>query len=151
MKKFLESVIFMRILWIVAAVFLLAAVFHLGMLSGYRRARFAGHLPDRYERLFEGHSKGMKGRFMKNDYPDSHGALGKVVRLDLPTLVIADQSGVEKEVVVNNQTVLRQFRDAIKAVDLKVGMRLMVVGAVSDKNQIEAKLIRVMPEEGVKN
>ncbi len=135
---------------IIAVVIVLLVVFQAGRFVGFRQAIFSGHLGDNYYRAFEGPKRGPMGKmiprgFWSDDLPNGHGAIGKIIKITLPTIVVLGPDDVEKIVKVGDETLVRSFRDTIKVGDLKVGDMIVTIGTADDSSQIVAKLIRLLP------
>ncbi len=128
----------------------ISLVFQLGVFVGYKKAEFSGRFGDNFSRSFAGDRRGpdMMGGFTKDIFVGGHGAVGKIVRISLPTIVVADRENIEKIILVNDDTVVRSFRKDIKSDILAVGDFVVVLGSPDDRGQIVSKLIRVMPEPG---
>lgn len=126
-------------------------IFQAGIFVGYRKASFSYGSGDNFHRMFgapERHGMmdrdGMRG-IMGGEFTSAYGTTGTIVKINLPTIIVAGTDKVEKVVVVNEKTILRQFRNDVKNEDLKVGDSVVVIGSPNDKAQIEARLIRVLP------
>lgn len=143
--------IFHLIIGTIIALLLLLLAFQAGRFIGFRQAMFSGHLGDNYFRAFEGPDRGplgLKGPrgFMTDDLPNGHGAAGKIIKINLPTLVVVGPDNLERVIKIEADTMIRRFRDAVKPTDLKVGDFIIAVGGDSnDDSQIETKLIRLLP------
>ena len=88
----------------------------------------------------------MKNFPRERDLSNSHGAIGKIIKIELPTLVLADRDGVEKVILIKDTTIIMHFRDTIKATDLKVNDVAVIIGSPNTDGQIEAIFIRVLPQ-----
>ncbi len=126
---------------------LVLVIFRAGMVAGYHRAHFSGQFGDNFSRNFMGPREGgfMKEFSDNHMLPDGHGAVGEIVSLVPPVLVISEKDNIEKTVVVSTSTEVRKFRDTIQLSDLKVGDFVVVLGNPNTNGQIEAKLIRNVP------
>jgi hypothetical protein len=121
-------------------------VFQLGVVVGYKKASFSYRLGEEYHRSFNGPKSGMMPRDLgPQPFFEAHGAIGKIINLDLPTLVVQSPDGSEKLISITSSTIVRQFRDDLKISDLKLDDIVVVVGAPNEEGRVEAKLIRVMP------
>jgi len=117
-------------------IILLLVTFRVGMAIGYRRALFANSWGTNYERNLFGRRELMK----------SHGTIGKIIKIDKDSIVVADpDDNIEKSVLLTKDTVIKKLADTITAADFKVNDRVAVIGSPNALGQIEAKLIRVMP------
>ena len=150
-KNLSRSKIFHLIIGLIIALVVLLVIFQAGRFVGFRQAMFSGRLGDNYYRALEGPSRGgplgMKGSrgFWSDDLPNSHGAAGKIIKINLPTLVVIGPDNLEKVIKVGGDTIIRSFRNAIKASDLKVGDSIVTIGTADESSQIVAKLIRLLP------
>ena len=127
-------------------------IFQAGIFVGYRKASFSYGDGDNFHHMFGNpEHRGMMGfggmgSFPGEEFTSAYGTTGTIVKIALPTIVVAGTDKVEKTIIVNEQTILRHFRDDIKNSDLKVGDTIIVIGAPNaSSSQIEAKLIRVLP------
>ncbi len=150
-KKFLESKIFKVSLCVIGSIVLAILIFRAGMSFGYRKANFSYKGGENFYRIFGRHSQKQKSYMMDffgskdRNFPNMHGSTGKVIKIDLPALLVEDQDGIEKTIVINNESVIKRFRDTIKDTDIKLDDFIVVIGNPNDKGEIEAKLIRTMP------
>lgn len=121
-------------------------IFQAGMVAGYNKARFGARFGDNFERNFVGPRGGdFGGGFPTPGMPGGHGAVGEIVSIALPQVVIAGPDNLEKTVLVGTSTKVREFRDEITADKLKVGDFVVVLGNPNEEGQVDAKLIRLMP------
>ncbi len=150
MRNFLESKVFKTILWGLGILIVALFIFQAGMAVGFHRAEFSYRWGDNYYRTFGGHP----GNFMirvphDREFPNAHGTIGKIIKVDLPIILISDRENVEKAVAIASTTEIRRFRDAIAPTDLSVGEFAVVIGSPNEKGQINAELIRLLPEPPV--
>ena len=123
-------------------------IFQAGMYVGLRKARFSSRLGDNFERNFR---DPRSGGFMQRSFPGGagmpigHGAVGEIVSIALPLIVVAGPDKLEKTVVVTKTTEVREFRNTVPANELAVGDFIIVLGTPNDEGQISAKLIRLAP------
>lgn len=126
---------------------LVLGIFKLGMVAGYHKARFSTQFGDNFNRNFvdprgEGFFKDFSDR---RGPPGGHGAVGKIVSIALPLIVVAGPDNIEKTIVISDSTEIHKYRDDITTTDLKVGDFIVVLGTPNDDGQVEAKLIRTIP------
>ena len=143
-KKEYATKIIQRILIIVGVLVVILVIFQAGMFVGYRKASFSYSMGDRYYRTFDEPGRGYFGQFDK-DLPEANGAVGSIVRISLPTFVVATPDNIEKIIRINDDTIIRQFRNVATASDLKVGDKVVALGNPNGQAEIEAKLIRILP------
>lgn len=143
---FIESKNFKYILYIFGAVFILFFVFQMGMMIGFRKASFSRDWGNNYERNFGPMRK--TPPFMRNDVgnlPNAHGAIGKIIKVDYPNIVVLDKDQTEKIVIINDQTNIIERKEKVSKDILVVDKFIIVIGNPNVTGQIEAKLIRVLP------
>ena len=143
-KKIFESKILVGILYGVGIAVAVLLIFSAGVSVGFRKASFGRAWGDNYERNFGMRPMppfGMGG----NDFPNAHGAMGKIIKIELPTIIVQDQDKTEKVVLIKNDTKVQKMRDNINVANLKVDDFIVVIGSPNDQGQIEAKFIRMMP------
>lgn len=151
-KNLLKAKLSTKTLWIIGGLVVALLVFQAGMFVGYRKASFSYGEGDNFHRMFGSpEHRSMMGfgdftRIPGEEFTSAYGVSGTIVKIALPTIIVAGNDKVEKVVVVNEKTILRHFRDDINNGDLKVGDNIIVIGSPnSSSTQIEARLIRVLP------
>lgn len=145
LKNLAQSKIFHGVIFGIVLAIVALLIFRAGVFVGYRRAAFSYRFGENYYRTFDDGRRGQAPAFLRGDLPGGHGAIGKVVRVTLPTFVVAGRDNIEKIVLIKEDTIVRRFRETIKATDLKVGDSVVVLGEPNDEAQVEAKLIRILP------
>ena len=122
-------------------------VFHIGEEFGYKKAEVIGRMSDGYYQAFDPSSPGQNGPFgyLFDDQTDSHGVAGKVVNVSDNKIIVADNEGIEKSVLVDKDTILKNHRDNIVVSDIKADDYVIVIGLPAADGQITAKIIRVVP------
>jgi hypothetical protein len=151
-KKTSESKVVRDIIIIIGVIIVVLGILRVGISLGERRARFAGAFGDNFERNFIGQrgGMGMVGGFFNEGLPGGHGAVGNILSISLPQMIITGPDNLEKTIIVGTSTIIRQFQKDIKSINLKVGDFVTIIGNPNDNGQVEAKLIRVMPNPGTK-
>ncbi len=147
-KEIIKSKPYMITALSLAVIAVLVLIFGGGMYMGYRKARFSYQWGENYHMNFGGPRGGMGGMmrdFGGKDFIDSHGASGQIIKIDSSTIIIKGQDGIEKSILVKDDTTIRRFRETIKLTDLKVGDYIVIIGAPNNGGQIEAKFLRAMP------
>jgi hypothetical protein len=138
-KNFSRAKIFHFVIGFIIFLIILLATFQAGRFVGFHQAGFSGRLGDNYYRMMGGRG------FWSDDLPSSHGAVGKIIKINLPTLVVVGPDNLEKIIKVSEKTLVHRFHEAIKVSDLKVGDFIVTLGEADKTLQIEAKLIRLLP------
>ncbi len=147
-KEYIQSQSFKGILIGIFIVIIALIIFQSGVAVGERKASFAHRFGDNFERNFRdprGGSFMQRGLSGGVNMPSGHGAVGEIVSIALPLVVVAGPDNLEKTVVVTDTTEIREFRDTIQANELSVGDFIIVLGTPNEEGQVDAKLIRLAP------
>lgn len=131
---------------------LLIFVFKVGEIVGARKADFSCRWSDNYQRNFGGPRQGFLKGFGDKDFIEANGTVGQIIKIApsasgqaSSTLVIKGRGDIEKIILVNASTTIKNLEKTVQASDLKVDDMVVVIGQPNDNGQIEAKLIRIMP------
>ncbi|MDE1875043.1 MAG: hypothetical protein KGI79_00225 [Patescibacteria group bacterium] len=133
-----------KALFIVIAVIAALLVFQAGVFVGYHKALFSYRGDERYFGMIEKPAPGMA----IDDFSPSHGAVGKVVSVTLPSFVVESPDNREETVIVDNGTSVRMFRGNASTTDIKPDEFVVVLGEPDQAGDIEARFVRVMPAPG---
>lgn len=136
-KETVQSKTFKGFIFGIAFVLVLVIIFQTGITIGERRSDFAHRFGDNFERNFRGPDKGM--------LLGGHGAVGEIISLALPQVLVSGPDNLEKTVIIGPETVIREFQTERTAKDLEVGGHIVVLGEPNSEGQINAKLIRLLP------
>ncbi len=144
-KKIIKSEHFKIAYRIILCLIAAMLIFQAGMFVGFHKAYYSNVVGGEYFRAFRGGS--IYGGMMsgRDDFINSHGAIGKIAQVNFPTLVVEDKEGIEKTIKVSSSTEIRDMAGEKMTDDLKVGEFVTVFGRADD-SIISARLIRIMPE-----
>jgi len=136
-------------IYALGALVVLFFVFQAGMIAGFRKASFGRDWGDNYTNNFGSPHKFLKLGGDLGDFgnlPNAHGAIGKIIKVELPTIVVFDgKDQTEKIILINDQTKIMKGREVVDQIALKVDEHVIVLGQPNTTGQIEAKLIRFIP------
>jgi len=144
-KEIFKPTHFNRLLIIILACLILVFVFSLGVLVGHERARFSVRFGENYYNNIMGPGGPGMMNFGRPQF-NARGAFSQIIKIEGNNIVVKGQNNAEKIITVNEKTVIREFDQDLKIGDLKVDENIVVIGVPNEQGQIEAKLIRVMPE-----
>jgi hypothetical protein len=136
-----------KMIHFIGALIVILIVFQAGVFVGFKKASFSYRGGDNYSRMFGERNRGIPqfpGTNMM-DPSNAHGTSGKIISVQLPTIIIADNDNTEKTALVSEKTLIMNFREQMKTSDLKVNDFVVIIGTPNDEGQIEARLIRIMP------
>ena len=146
LKKITDSKNFKKVICIFGAVFILFFVFQIGMMAGFRKASFSNNWGGNYERNFGPMHRGPQ--FMNDNFrelPNAHGAIGKIIKVEFPNIVVLDKDQTEKVIIVSDKTDIIERKEKVSKDSLIVDKFIIVIGSPNDAGQIESKLIRIIP------
>lgn len=145
-KEYFSSIKTEKILTWVGVVLLIVIFFQLGMFIGFKKASFSYRTGESYFREMNGERNNPMMGMMREDFPNIHGAVGKIIKISLGSIIVLDKDQKEKVVTVSTSTLIKRFNEDIKLGDLKVDDFIAVIGSPDDNTSVSAKLIRVMPD-----
>lgn len=144
-KEYIKSQSFRGIIIGIVIAVIVLLIFQAGVFVGYRKASFAYRFGDNYYQVFDNRAPSPLGFPLQDEFRASHGAVGEVISISLPTLVVAGPDSVEKTVLITSDTLVRKFDGDVKPEDIKTGDFLVAIGDPNESSQIQAKLIRILP------
>jgi hypothetical protein len=144
--KIRNSRVLVKCIYALFILIILSVVFEAGMFIGFHKAQFGSNWDNHYEKNFGARGRGPFGK-MPDQFPNGHGTIGKIAKIELPNIIVIDRDNTEKVVIIDQETDIISQRDAIKSTDLKVGDSIVVIGSPNDQGQIVAKFIRMLPAE----
>jgi len=124
---------------------IIAVVFSLGVFVGTERANFTFKWASEYHRNFGGPQGGFLGGMMGQEFTESNGVFGQIIKIDGQILSIKGADNVEKNILIGEKTSIVYQKKNIKISELKIDDNVIAIGDPNDKGQIQAELIRVMP------
>ena len=142
-KKFFESKLLLRILCGIGILIIALIIFYAGVTVGIYKASFGRAWAENYERNFGfGPDHPLLGA---DNFPNANGAIGKIIKIELPTIIVQDKNNTEKVILLSSDTHIEKMANAIDSSELSVNDFIVVIGSPNDQGQVEAKFIRVMP------
>ena len=149
-KNIIESKSFRVVIYTLGILAVVFLIFQAGMMVGFRKASFGRDWGDNYTKNFGSPHRSfsmMGGDFGDfGNLPNAHGAMGKIIKVELPTIVVSDaKDQTEKIIIIDDKTEIRRMHDIVSKDELKVDEDVIVIGDPNSSGQIEAKLIRFIP------
>lgn len=152
-NKLFQSKLFKGVILGIAALTAILLVLKAGMIIGAKKADFSHKWSDNYHQNFAGPKNGFLTGFGDRDFMESNGVFGQIIKMGIATtsaqentIVVRGRGDMEKIILIKDNTVIKLFQKDIKPAGLKVDDYIVVIGEPNDSGQIEAKLIRVMPQ-----
>ena len=158
LNELVQSKTLMAVVFLFAVFIILLFVFKLGIMVGERKAEFSCAWGENYQRNFGGPKQGFFGNLppkaLDRQLMPTGSAAGPIIQVNISTsssqtatLVVQGQDEIERQVLVDEKTIIKRYREDIEASDLKTGEFVVVIGKPNDQGQIQAELIRVMPPQ----
>ena len=146
-EEFLKSKNFKTGMMILVSVIILVVVFCVGVFAGLEKARFSYRFSENYYRNFTGRPGPgpLMPMGMDAEYMNPHGTDGSIIKIDGDTILIKEDEGSEKTIVVRTDTSIKNGQSDVKLSELKSNDNIVVLGSPDSSGQMQAKLIRVVP------
>ncbi len=153
-KKIIESKSLFRILCGIGIVIFLMLVFYTGVTVGVHKASFGQAWGEHYNENFGmGYNPNTKWMGMMSArpgldggyFPNAHGAVGKIIKIEPPNIIVQDKDNMEKVISIGDDTQIEKARTKIGIADLNVNDFTVTIGTPDNQGIIEAKFIRVIP------
>ncbi|MCX6740394.1 MAG: hypothetical protein NTZ49_04150 [Candidatus Parcubacteria bacterium] len=145
-NKIFQSKSFQAIIIILGILIIVLLIFKAGMIVGGKKADFSCHWNDNYQRNFAGPKEGFLKGFRDRDFMEANGIFGQILKVEGNSIVIKGRNDIEKVISTDDKTVIKSFDQTIKISDLKIDEVIVVIGDPNSQGQIEARLIRLMPQ-----
>lgn len=151
LKGFFQSHAISRIILMLSGLLVVLLVFQAGIYVGFRKAAFSYDWNMAYFRgTDDPHS--ILAPFMRDaDDLNPHGAVGEIVRVALPTIMVKGDSAAEEIVTISPTTTIRYAHMPATTTDLRSGQNVVVIGVPDENGRIEAVFVRIlspMPSSG---
>jgi len=149
-KNIFRSKIFKTVICTLGILAFTFLIFQAGMIVGFRKASFGRDWGNNYAMNFGSPNRGpqMMGRELGDfgNLPNANGAIGKIIKVELPTIIVLDEKdNTEKVILINDKTEIRKGRESVTTDELKIDEHIVIIGTPNSSGQIEAKLIRFLP------
>jgi hypothetical protein len=144
-KAWVRSEQFRWVAAVVIAVLALFVAFQAGAAFGFHRAAYGYHLDENYGRTFGTTT----ARFMQPGTPGGHGAMGKIVSVTPSSIIIANTSGPEQNVMFDADTMIRTQNGNASSSALSAGDLVVIFGEPTEDGSVHARLIRIVPAPSV--
>ena len=136
-----------------AALGILILAFNAGMSVGATKAKFSYKWAENYHRNFSGPQQGFfqdwrQPPVFPENFIEGHGIFGEIIKINDTGLVIKDRGDIEKMVLVDEETIIKNKMQNAGKDELEVGDFIVVIGSPNEEGQIQAKLVRIFyPEQ----
>ncbi len=131
------------VIGLVCALFIAALIFAAGFYVGAEKEGFSRHWEENYVRNASGPRPFMGRVYVDRNFINPHGSAGTVLKIENNIITIKDLDGIEKNVVVTDDTTIRKGFTDVKIDAIKPNDSVVVIGHPNDKGEVEAQLIRI--------
>lgn len=147
LREFVNSKGLIITLKIIGGLLIILTAFKAGEYEGFRKASFSTNWGRAMYRNIT-QTAGTQNKFGKrieDDVLTAHGLVGPIVQVSSSSIVITDRDKAEKNILIATDTIIRRFRNEIPSSELSKGEWVAVIGAPDEDGEIQAKLIRAIP------
>jgi hypothetical protein len=139
-----NQIVVKKTIKILIVIILAIIIFSAGIRVGERKIyhSFRNNLP---YKTFDRDLERIDG-FLGKNLPSDRGAIGKIISVNLPDFIIANNDNTEKIITVSDETIINKFREKLSVENLAIGDEVVVIGEPNEDSKIVAVLIRVIPE-----
>lgn len=122
-----------------------AFVFGCGIYIGTERANFAYKWAEQYHENFAGPEKGFMENVMDRKFTESSGVIGEIIKIGDNMITVRGNDNLEKNILISKNTKIVKQKNNVPSDKLKIGDIIVVIGEPTNKGQINAQLIRIVP------
>lgn len=141
--------------WVIVAIAVLVVlifIFNVGMSVGANRAKFSYKWAENYHKNFSGPQEGFFQDWRQppafpENFIEGHGIFGEIIKINDNELIIKDRGDIEKMVLLDEKTVIKDKMENAEKNKLEVGDYIVVIGSPNEEGQIQAKLVRIFDSE----
>lgn len=129
---------------------ILFGAFQAGVFIGFHKASFLFKSGDNFYKSFGERndkvvdSMSIGGRMFKDEFSGGHGAVGKIIKVNLPNIILIGPDNIEKIIVVSENTSIRYGRQTSSINSLNTDQNISVLGTPDNEGRIIAKYIRIV-------
>lgn len=153
-EEIAKSKTFKIIISAISILIIALIIFKVGMFVGFKKAEFScqwmKHYIPNFVRPQSNNKSDWMMEFNEKNTLKSHGTFGKIINLNINNdknceLIVKEENDGEKIVLIKNDTLIEKMKKNIKPTDLNINDFIVVIGENNENGQIEAKLIRIIP------
>src|ERR1035437_8133578 len=112
-KKVFESKVSTKVLLGIGIVIVALLIFSAGIAVGFHKASFGQAWEENYERNF-GMMRPDRPIFGRDNFPNAHGATGKIIKIELPTIILQDKDNIEKIILIKDDTQIQKMMKSVQ-------------------------------------
>ena len=151
MKNYLQTNTVSKMILALAIILVILLIFQAGVAVGYRRGAFSSNWSSAYGRGLDDPRSIFAPFVHDSDDINPHGAVGDIVSVRLPGMMIKGPNSAEQVVTISPTTTVRFIHSVASTSDLTPGSQVIVIGEPQGNGSIDATFIRIMPASPVNN
>ena len=144
-KKFFETKTYSHLLLILVILLIAWIIFAAGIFIGYHKAVFLNDWDDSYRQGMMNPNSPLAPFMHNSDEVNPHGAMGEIVSVNFPVIMIKGPESAEQVVIISSTTMIRILHGMASVNDIKNGQYVVAVGEPNNKGEIQATFIRIVP------
>lgn len=146
-KKFFSSHAVPKAIAVLAIFLVILIIFQAGFIVGFHKATFSFNWDKNYLSNLNDPRSVMASFMQDNDDVNPHGAVGEIISINMPSILVRRSGGAEEIINIGTTTVIRNLRQIASSSALTLHKQVIVIGEANTSGQIDATLIRILPEE----
>jgi hypothetical protein len=149
-KNLAQSKTFKAIIITLLILAIVLGIFQAGIFVGFHKASFLFNSGDNFYKIY-GERNGkinrgsMMGGIFRDEFGGGHGVVGKIIKINLPNIVVLGPDNIEKNILTNASTSIYEYRNNSSIEKLTLDKFVTVLGSPDSQGQIVAKFIRIIP------
>ncbi len=145
MKNYFRSNAVSKIILALSILLVILLIFQAGVLMGYRQGFFASNWNGAHGQYMTSPDSIFAPFIHDSDDVNPHGAIGNIVSIHFPSLLIKGPNSAEQVVNISSTTSIRFMHGNASTSDLVPGNSVIIVGEPQSNGSISAAFIRIMP------
>jgi len=147
-NNFLQSKGFKIAVACVAIFVALFFIFSIGVYVGTEKANSSFKWAEQYHNNFAGPAGGFLNNVIRggDEFMESNGVFGKIIQVGNNTITVEGRMETERLISISDKTIIKYQNNSIDFSSLKVGDQVIIIGQPNENGQIDAALIRIMPD-----
>lgn len=141
-----QSKFFKGFIFGLLAFLILIFIFKVGEVVGIKKANFSYQWSNNYHQNFGGPKQGFLQGFGDKDFIEANGVVGQVIKTTEDSLTVKGRGDIEKVVLIGQDTTIKKLQENVNVDQIQIDEMVVIIGEPNEQGQIEAKLIRIMPE-----
>ena len=145
MNTFFETKLFTKMLVLLGVLLVAWVIFAAGIFVGYHKASFSKDWDDSYRQGMMNPNSPLAPFINNDDEVNPHGAIGEIVSVNFPEIMIKRPQNAEQIVIISSSTTIRMIHGMASTSEISAGQFAVAIGEPNNKGEIQASFIRILP------